>query len=212
MNIKKFTFNPFQENTYIVWGNTKECIIVDPGCYSQDERKELINFIVDNDLKPRKLINTHCHIDHILGNRFISDHFNIDLYAHKDELRLLNMSKETARTYGLVDYQESPEPKYFINEGEIISCGEIIFKILFTPGHSPGHICLLNTKEKAIISGDVIFKGSIGRTDLPGGDLNILMRSIQDKMLNLDDETTIYSGHGTNTTIGNEKASNPFLR
>lgn len=211
MNIKKFTFNPFQENTYVLWDKTKECIIVDPGCYNQNERKELVDFISSNQLIPKKLINTHCHIDHILGNKFISDYFKIDLYAHKNELDILNMSKEIAETYGLIDYQESPKVKFFITEDETISFGKVSLDVLFTPGHSPGHISLLNREEKIIISGDVIFQGSIGRTDLPGGDFNVLIKSIKDKILCLHDETIIYSGHGQNTTIGKEKTSNPFI-
>ena len=211
MNIKSFTFNPFQENTYIIWDKTKECIIIDPGCYNHNERKELIDFILNNQLTPKKLINTHCHIDHILGNKFVSDYFKLDLYAHKNELDILNMSKETANAYGLIDYQASPEINCLINEGDIISFGEVSLDILFTPGHSPGHISLLNREEKIIISGDVIFQGSIGRTDLPGGDFNILIKSIKEKILTLNDETTIYSGHGPNTKIGKEKISNPFL-
>lgn len=212
MKIKQFTFNPFQENSYILWDETRECIIIDPGCYEDSEKEILEKFIVDNDLNPVKLINTHCHIDHILGNKFVSEQWNIDLYTHKDDIILLEGAGSIAKTYGFSKYEGSPFPKYFLKEGDSLEFGNSSLKILYTPGHAPGHICLLNLADKFIVSGDVLFNGSIGRTDLPGGDFETLITSIKTKLLCLDDEVIVYCGHGPSTTIGKEKINNPFLQ
>tara|TARA_B100001142_G_C14031996_1_gene538516 strand:- start:10 stop:648 length:639 start_codon:yes stop_codon:yes gene_type:complete len=211
MEIKKITFNPFQENTYVVWDETRECIIIDPGCYEESEKETLKRFIVDNNLNPVKLINTHCHIDHILGNKFVSEQWNIDLYMHKDDMMILEGAGDIAKTYGFVKYAGSPYPKYFLKEGDSLEFGHSSLKILHTPGHAPGHICLLNLAEKFIIAGDVLFNGSIGRTDLPGGNFDTLIKSIKTKLLWLQDDTSVLCGHGPSTTIGTEKNTNPFL-
>ena len=212
MKIKKFTFNLFQENTFILWDNTKECVIIDPGCYEKSEEKELLNFINQNKLKPVKLINTHCHIDHILGNKFVSNTWGLDLHLHKIELPLLESGKEIAKTYGFNNYQESLVQRKFLNEGDQVKFGNLSLDILFTPGHSPGHICLLNKNHQILIAGDVLFNGSIGRTDLPGGNFNTLIHNIKTKLFLLKDETIVYCGHGPSTTIKKEKMTNPFLQ
>lgn len=211
MKIKSFTFNLFQENTYVIYDETKECIIIDPGCYTEEERNTLKNFIISKELKPVKLINTHCHIDHILGNKFASRQWNIELYSHKAELPLLENSSEIGKIYGLEDYEGSPYPKKNLSDGDILTFGKSSFEILFTPGHSPGHICLYNKKNNLIIAGDVIFQKSIGRTDLPGGDYDTLIQSINNKLLPLPNETKIFCGHGPSTNLGSEKKHNPFL-
>ncbi len=211
MNIKTFTFNPFQENTYIIYDDSKDCIIIDPGCYTYEERTTLRRFISSEGLNPVKLINTHCHIDHILGNKFVSETWNLELYMHKDDLPLLENAGSISKTYGFGDYEGSPYPKHFLEEGKTITFGESSLNIIFAPGHAPGHICLHNTDEKFIIAGDVLFNGSIGRTDLPGGDYDTLINSIKTKLFPLDEETIVYCGHGPSTTIGKEKATNPFL-
>ena len=211
MKIKSFTFNPFQENTYIVYDNTKECIIIDPGCYTKQEQKILHQFIINEELQPVKLINTHCHIDHILGNKFVSKQWNIQLNIHKGDLPLLESAESISRMYGLDNYEGSPYPKYFLDEHNMLNFGESSFEILFTPGHAPGHICLYNRKNNLLISGDVIFQKSIGRTDLPGGDYNTLIHSIKNKLFPLPNETQIFCGHGPATNLGYEKNHNPFL-
>ena len=211
MKVKQFTFNPFQENTFVIWDETKECLIIDPGCYEKNEKEVLKSFIEENRLKPVKLINTHCHIDHIFGNKFSIDSWNIDLYINKLDLILLKDSETVARTYGFEHYEASPYPKHFIAEGDQIKFGNSKLDIIFTPGHAPGHICLLSKFYNFIIAGDVLFNNSIGRTDLPGGDFDTLIHSIQNKLMVLDNETIVYSGHGPSTTIGKEKQSNPFL-
>ena len=212
MKIKSFTFNPFQENTYIIYDKTKECLIVDPGCYTEEEKNILKEFITKQKLTPTKLINTHCHIDHILGNKFVHQQWGVPLYIHKADLPLLENAKKISQMYGFENYEDSPLPQHYLEEENIITCGKSSFNILFTPGHAPGHICLLNKKNNIIISGDVIFKNSIGRTDLPGGDHNTLMNSIMKKIFPLPNETQIFCGHGPITSLGSEKKHNPFLQ
>lgn len=211
MEVTTLTFNQFQENTYVISDNTKECIIIDPGCYKDFERTELTDFIKTNNLKPVKLINTHCHIDHILGNKFVSEKWDLELYAHKKDLPFLTNSGAVAKMYGFEKYEVSPYPKYFLKEKDTLKFGASELEIIFAPGHAPGHICLLSKKEGFIIAGDVLFNGSIGRTDLPGGDYNTLIKSIKTKLLPLDENTIVYCGHGPSTSIGKEKMSNPFL-
>ena len=212
MEINQITFNPFQENTFILWDETKKCIIIDPGCYEKNEKEYLSNFIESNNLNPVKLINTHCHIDHILGNKFVSEKWKIDLYMNKKDLPLLEGAGDIAKMYGFENYKGSPYPKYFLEEGDVLEFGNSKLSILFTPGHAPGHICLLNKEENFVVSGDVLFNGGIGRTDLPGGDFDTLINSIKTKLMTLKDETIVYCGHGPSTSIGRERLSNPFLQ
>lgn len=212
MRVKKFTFNLFEENTFVLWDNTKKCIIIDPGCYEKAEKNELVNFIEENHLQPEKLINTHCHIDHILGNKFVSEKWGLELYMHKKDFPLLEKAKDIAIIYGFKNYEASVCKKHNLEDGEILKFGNSELEILFTPGHAPGHICLLSKNNKFIVAGDVLFNGSIGRTDLPGGDFNTLIKSIKTKLFLLDNETLVYCGHGPSTTIGQEKLTNPFLK
>ena len=212
MEIHKITFNTFQENTFILWDNTTDCIIIDPGCYERNEELLLVDFINKNNLNPVKLINTHCHIDHILGNKFVSEKWDLELYMNKIDLPLLEGSGDIARMYGFENYKGSPYPKHYLEEGDILEFGESKLEILFTPGHAPGHICLFNKEEGFIVSGDVLFNGSIGRTDLIGGDFDTLIESIKTKLMTLQDETIVYCGHGPSTSIGRERLSNPFLQ
>lgn len=212
MNIKSFTFNPFQENTYIVYDKTKECLIIDPGCYTDAERKELKTFIEEKELTPVKLINTHCHIDHVLGNKFASEQWNIQLYMHKEDLPVLEKVGDISKMYGIEDYEGSPCPKHFLDQGNTLTFGKSSFEILFTPGHAPGHICLYSKENNLLIAGDVIFQGSIGRTDLPGGDHSTLINSIITQLFPLPNETQVFCGHGPSTNLGYEKEHNPFLQ
>ena len=212
MKVKSFTFNQFQENTFVVYDNTKECLIIDPGCYSENERTELRTFIMSEGLKPVKLINTHCHIDHVLGNKFVSELWDLELYIHKEDLPVLENVKDISGFFGFENYERSPSPKHFLAQGDTLNFGDSSFDILFTPGHAPGHICLLSKKDGFIIAGDVLFNGSIGRTDLPGGDYDTLIESIKTKLLPLDENTIVYCGHGPSTSIGKEKMNNPFLQ
>ena len=207
--IQSFVFNAFQENTYIIFDETKECVVVDPGCYDDDEKKELSDYILDHQLKVRMLLNTHCHIDHILGNEFVKQKYNTKLYIHQTEEFVLNAQKIFAPHYGFNRYQEA-KPDGYLVEGDVVEFGLQKFAVLFVPGHSPGHIAFYNEKEKVVLAGDVLFQNSVGRTDLPGGNHNTLIDSIHKKLFTLPDEVTVYPGHGGETTIGVEKRTNPF--
>lgn len=210
MDIQKFTFNPFQENTYVLYDKTKECAIIDPGCMDEFEQKELTDFIESQELQPKLLINTHCHIDHILGNKFIADRYGLELTAHKKEAPVLGFGKQAAMMYQ-IDYKISPEITNFVDEGDILSFGNTKMEVLFTPGHSPASITLYIRDLDTLIVGDVLFQGSIGRTDLPGGNFETLTRMIKSKLFTLKDETLVFSGHGPSTTIGIERRTNPFF-
>ena len=211
MNIKIFTFNQFFENTFIISDSTNECIIIDPGCYDKNEKQILQDYILSNNLVPTKLLNTHCHIDHILGNNFVSKTWDLELEIHQKDIDLLKNSKDIADLYGFVNYEKSPITNKFLVEGDIIEFGKSNLEVLFTPGHAPGHISLYSKNENFIISGDVLFNNSIGRTDLPGGNYNTLIDTIKSKFLCLDDSTVVYCGHGPSTTVGKERINNPFL-
>ncbi len=210
MKIKKLTFNSFQENTYIISSNN-DCMIIDPGCYDDNERKILSNYIEQNHLNPIYLINTHCHLDHIFGNHFVCEKYKLNAHMHKKDLPLLENAERIAEHYG-VNLDPPPKSADFIKENDTIILGKTSWEIIFTPGHAPGHICLLNKKDKKLIAGDVLFYMSIGRTDLPLCNHDDLLTSIKDKLFTLDDEIEVFCGHGQNTTIGFEKANNPFLK
>jgi len=209
ITIKTFVFNPFMENTYILYDETKEAVIIDPGCYESYEREELKSFIQEENLVPIKLLNTHCHIDHVFGNHFIKEQYNVLLSIHKEDLPTLRSVKIYAPNYGFVNFQES-EPDDFFQDGDKIVFGNSSLEVLFLPGHSPGHVAFLNHSERICIGGDVLFNGSIGRTDLPGGDYDTLLKSIQEKLFKCDKNTMVYTGHGEPTTIGKEMMTNPF--
>ncbi|MCB0381666.1 MAG: MBL fold metallo-hydrolase [Flavobacteriales bacterium] len=210
ITIQTFVYNGFQENTYILHDETNEAVIIDPGCYSSAEQAELSKYITNNNLKPVKLLNTHCHIDHILGNNYVCSKFNIELYMHELDLPTLHATTEYGHLYGFT-VDKSPEPTHFINDGDKITFGNSSLDVLFVPGHAPGHVVFVHHEQKFVINGDVLFRGSIGRTDLPGGDHNTLIRSIKTTMFALPDDFVVHTGHGPTTTIGYEKKYNPFL-
>lgn len=209
IKVNYFTFGSFGENTYVVSDDSGKCIIIDPGCYSGEEKRILRNFIEEENLIVEKLINTHCHIDHVLGNAFVKDTWGVDLYIHPKEQETLRSVKLYAPMYGFHQFEES-EADQFIDENEALTFGNSELEVLFVPGHAPGHIALLHREDKVLIGGDVLFKGSIGRTDLPGGDFNTLINSIKTKFFTLDQDVVVYTGHGPETTIGEERMFNPF--
>jgi len=211
ISIKKFTFNPFQENTYVLFDETKECVIIDPGCYESHEEEELDKFITDNELKPVKLISTHSHIDHVLGNKFIMEKYGVNLHVHTKDLDTLMAVVTYAANYGFMEYKPCAEPTNFIKEGEELTFGDSKLEVRFVPGHAPGHVVFIAKEEKFVVNGDCLFHGSIGRTDLPGGDHATLLESIRQQLFTLPDDFVVYCGHGPETQIGFEKQNNPFL-
>ena len=210
IQIKSFTFNPFSENMYLVFDENKETIVFDPGCYTTNEKKILKKFIEDNNLIIKRLINTHCHLDHIFGNIFVMENYNVEVECHVKELPVLARASVAGDLYG-VPTPPQPTPSAFIEDDAIIEVGEMSFRAIFAPGHSPGSLCFYNEKEQFLIGGDVLFHGSIGRTDLPGGSHNQLLESIEKRLMVLPENVKVYSGHGVVTTIGFEKYNNPFL-
>ena len=206
-----FTFNPFQENTYVISDEHKNCIIIDPGCYERHEHETLIHYIESNKLKPLALLSTHAHIDHVLGNAFFMEHYQLPYYLHEADLTTLNSVKNYAHLYGFVGYNPSPDPTHnLVNDQELVF-GSIRLKVYHTPGHAPGHVVFYNQADQYVINGDVLFKGSFGRVDLPGGDLATLKNSIHQILFKFPEETIVYAGHGESTTIGEEKKNNYIL-
>jgi glyoxylase-like metal-dependent hydrolase (beta-lactamase superfamily II) len=205
-----FTFNPFEENTYILSDETGECIILDPGCYEQNEKEKLSRFIEDAGLKPVRILLTHAHIDHILGNNFVAGKYHIPIQMSRKEIALLQAAPQYGQMWG-VETEPSPEPEFFVDEADEIRFGNSSLKVIFTPGHSPGSFSYYDPETQSLFSGDVLFLESIGRTDLPGGDFNTLIQSIKEKLFLLPEATKVFPGHGPVTTIGYEKKHNPFL-
>jgi len=210
INVKKFTFNPLQENTYILYDETSDCVIIDAGCYFNYEQEELTRFIREMKLCPVKLVNTHCHFDHILGITFCRLTYRIPFLAHKDDEFLIERAVVQGDVFG-VPMEPVDLPDEWIGEGERLSFGNSSMEILHVPGHAPGSLVFYDPIQEFILAGDVLFRGSIGRTDLPKGNLEQLISHIKDKLLILPDETIVYCGHGPETTIGAEKRTNPFL-
>lgn len=210
--LKQFTFNPFFENTYIIYDDHNlEGAIIDPGCYDSDEQNMVDKFIGDNKINLKYLVNTHCHIDHIFGNAFIKEKYNPVFMVPQKDIFLLDLMIEQGRLYG-TELNPSPKPDKIISEDEELIIGSSIGKFLFTPGHSPGEFCLYFESEKICFTGDVLFKGSIGRTDLWGGDYHTLIDSVRNKLFVLPDDVRIYPGHEAESTIGQEKNHNPFFQ
>lgn len=207
LTFERFTFNPFQENTLIVHDGTN-CVIIDPGCYERQEQEELVNYIDENGLTPQALLLTHSHIDHVLGCAFVLEQYNIDFYAHELDLATLNNVSSYAHVYGFPGYIPPKEPNRILKGGDTLKFGEVEFEVLFTPGHAPGHVVYYNKDNATVINGDVLFAGSFGRVDLPGGDLETLKRSIFETMFKLPEDTRVFCGHGPETTIGKEKKTN----
>lgn len=211
LSIHQFTFNPFQENTYLLYNEHGSCAIIDPGCFETFEKEALKHFITEHKLKPELFLNTHCHIDHVLGNKYISDTWKLPLQMHEADVPTLHALPSYGHLFGVGNLEASPEPEIFLQAGNQLKLGDDVLDILFVPGHAPGHIAFVCHQQKWVISGDVLFAGSIGRTDLPGGSLPVLLQSIVQQILPLGDDYLIFPGHGPSTTVGKERKSNPFL-
>ena len=210
LQLQAFTNNPYQENTYIVYDSTGDCAIIDPGMYTASEQNAVTGFIKANKLKPVLLLNTHCHIDHVLGNLFVFEQYGLKPQFHKGELDVLTMIPSYAPQMGM-RYEVSPLPDTFLPETGSIKVGSGTLELIFAPGHSPAHLCFYAPEENFLVGGDVLFSNSIGRTDLPGGNYQLLIDNIEQKLFALPDNCVVYPGHGPETTIGYEKLHNPFL-
>jgi len=211
MNIKSFVFNPFYENTYVISSKEGNSLIVDPGCYEDFERKELMDYIEMEGLKVQAILNTHCHIDHVLGNDFLKDKYSVQLKIPKNETEIYNAIPVMAPQWGITRYHQA-EVDEFLEDSGVIQLDDITLELLEVPGHSPGHLMFYHRESRVLIGGDVLFRESIGRTDLPGGDHHTLLSNIQEKVYTLPEDVIVYPGHGPTTTIGHEKRNNPFVR
>lgn len=211
LHVKSFTFNPVEENTYVLYNDQKHCCIIDPGCYFPEERDRLKTDIEKTGLQPILLLNTHCHLDHVFGNKFVHETWGLPLHLHEKEKPMLDFAPESGRMWQL-PFDNYAGPLVYLKEGALISIGSETLEVRFTPGHSPGSVSFYHEAGRFIIGGDVLFNGSVGRTDLPGSDFDTLVNSIQTQFFTLPDETLVYSGHGPVTSIGFEKMNNPFVK
>lgn len=211
LSVKAFTFNPVQENTFVLYNETGQCCIIDPGCYFQQERDALKNFIELTRLQPVLLLNTHCHLDHIFGNKWCAETWDLTLHMHEKEQAVFDFGPQSGEMWQM-PFENYEGRIVYLKEGTTIDIEDDKLEIRFTPGHSPGSVCFYHEPGGFVIGGDVLFNGSIGRTDLPGGDYDTLIHSIQTQLFTLPDETKVYSGHGPMTTVGFEKMNNPYVK
>jgi len=211
IKVKVFTFSPIQENTYVLYNEDKKAIIIDPGCYFPAEKEQLHQFIQTNELEVVKLLNTHCHLDHVFGNKWVYETFRTPLHIHPDEEAMLKMAPLSGDKWGL-PFENYQGPLQFLHPGDTVLLGNDALKVIFAPGHSPASICFYSESQAFLIGGDVLFRESIGRTDLPGGNHALLLQSIRNNLFVLPDEVKVFPGHGLTTTIGYEKRNNPFLQ
>jgi len=210
LKIKSFVFSPIQENTYLLYNEFNQCAIIDPGCYFDAEKEELTQFIKDNSLTVIHLLNTHCHLDHVFGNKYVAETYSLTPQIHKKEEQVLAFAPTSGLMYDL-PFDNYTGQLLFLKEGDVVIIGKDELLVIEAPGHSPGHICFYNKTQGFLIGGDVLFNRSIGRTDLPGGNYDELIKNIKEKLLVLPNKTIVYSGHGETTTIGEEKVENPYL-
>ena len=210
LKIKSFFFSPIQENTYLLYNEFNQCAIIDPGCYFDAEKEELTQFIKDNSLTVIHLLNTHCHLDHVFGNKYAAETYSLTPQIHKKEEQVLAFAPTSGLMYDL-PFDNYTGQLLFLKERDVVTIGKDELVLIEAPGHSPGHICFYNKAQGFLIGGDVLFNRSIGRTDLPGGNYDELIKNIKEKLLVLPNKTIVYSGHGETTTIGEEKVENPYL-
>jgi glyoxylase-like metal-dependent hydrolase (beta-lactamase superfamily II) len=210
MEIYKLVFNPIDVNTYILNDESGDCAIIDCGCYDREEFNELTNLIEQRKLKPVLLLNTHCHLDHIFGDIFIMEKYGLGPFCHKDDTVNRKNSIHHAQMFGL-SMEKPPEPSGYLTDGQKISFGQTELSVIHVPGHSPGGVAFYSEKDNVVFSGDTLFEGSIGRTDLPGGNYETIINSIKSKLFTLPPGTLVYPGHGDETDIGIEKGSNPYF-
>ncbi len=210
LQVHSFEFSPFAENTYVLFDETNEAVVIDPGCLMQAEKNVLANFIASNNLTVKALLQTHAHLDHVFGSAFVKRKYGVKMHLHQNDLPILQDVENRCKIWGIPGY-EPVEADVFIDEGDVISFGNSKLDVIFVPGHAPGHVAFICHEDKFIIGGDVLFKNSIGRTDFPGCSHAELMKSIKNKFFTLPDDYTVYAGHNEPTTIGYEKRTNPFV-
>ena len=211
IRVQSFTFSPISENTYLLMAPGGHAAIIDPGCYTSEECSELADFITAHKLHPELLLQTHCHLDHVFGTKWVAAKYNLKPHMHRNEEQMMEMAPASGMMWNL-PFDGYKGEKIWLEEGQDIALGNGKLKVLFAPGHAPGHVCFYNEADGYVIGGDVLFAGSIGRTDLPGGNFEVLIDSIKTQLLTLPDETKVYPGHGPATTIGRERMHNPFLQ
>jgi len=211
MNFKVFVFNSFQVNMMVCSNETRECVFIDAACQTPGEQQELLNYVQQHELIPKALINTHGHIDHVIGNEFVTSTWNIPFYIHRDDLQLLGQVPCYAEMFGFGS-PKLPEPAGFLNDNDVFRFGTTEFQVIHIPGHSAGGVAFYARKEGILFAGDVLFRGSVGRSDLPGGDHNLLIQSIRDRLFVLPGATIVWPGHGPSTTIEYEQQTNPYLQ
>lgn len=210
MHVQKFTFNPFQENTYVLHADG-EGILIDPGCSDRNEQRVLEDWLQANGVRLTRSLLTHAHIDHVMGCAWVHERYGLLPELHRKDLPTLAMVEQSGLLFGIA-CDPVPEPVAFLEEGQVIQLGDEHLDILFVPGHAPGHVAFFHPKQRFLIGGDVLFQRSIGRTDLPGGDFDVLQRSIREQFYPLGDDVVVYCGHGPETTVGEERRENPFVR
>jgi len=210
MNIKKFTFNPVEVNAIILWDDTLECVIIDAACFYPQEEQKLKSFIETNHLNPVRLLNTHGHFDHLMGNLFVDKTWGLKTEIHKEDNYLVGNASNQSLMFGM-SISKPPLPGSFFEDGDVLTFGNSSLKVIHVPGHSPGGVAFYSEADKLLIAGDILFQGSVGRTDLPKGNHQQLITGIKEKLLILDPDTKVYCGHGPETTIGDEKRFNQFL-
>ena len=211
IQIKKFNFNPVAVNAYLLWDETGKAVLIDPACYYSDEEDELAYFVEKQELTIVQLLNTHGHFDHLMGNGFAAQKWNLKVWIHSGDANLPGQAKQYATLFGIT-MNQPPADVEILTEGDVIKFGNTELKVIHVPGHSPGSVAFYGEQDKILIVGDIIFEGSVGRTDLPGGNHDLLISGIREKLMVLDSEVKIYPGHGGSTTVGQEKRTNPFLR
>lgn len=211
LQVNSFVFNPFAENTYVIYDETRQCVIIDPGCHTPSEVDELLGFIDLHQLEPLMVVNTHGHIDHIMGNEAVKRHYGIQVAAHPEVKNDFLRSRQQAMMFGLPMVEECKLPEVDLTDGELIKVGNSTLEVLCTPGHAKGSVSLYAMAEGWVFTGDALFCRSIGRTDFPGGDFEELRESIRTRLFTLPEDTEVYSGHGESTTIGEEKDFNPYV-
>lgn len=211
LQIETLVFSPFQENTYVLWDETGDCVIVDPGCLEIREEQRLVAFIEQHNLKPVKLINTHLHLDHVFGSAFVADKWGLEIWAHRDDEFMIPNTVNHARNFGVSMNDNPPPVNHYISDGDDVTFGNTTLKVIHVPGHSPGGVAFYHQQSASLISGDILFRESVGRSDLPGGNHEQLIAGIMQKLMTLPDNVKVYPGHGPTTTIGWEKSHNSYL-